>query len=38
MQKFTEYSYLWQEDPVESFDKFLVDNEPMEDPFLKTDE
>ena len=29
--KFEIYSYLWSEDPYESFETFLVENEPKEE-------
>jgi hypothetical protein len=32
---FEQYSYLWLEDPQMTFEKFLIENEPKEDEFLK---
>jgi dynein heavy chain len=32
---FEQYSYLWLENPEETFEKFLIENEPAEDEFLK---
>lgn len=33
--QFNKYSYLWLEDPTKTFEKFLVENDPAEDEFLK---
>jgi len=37
-ERFNQYSYLWLEDPEETFKKFLQDNDPVEDEFLKDEE
>lgn len=35
IEQFGKYSYLWMDDPHATFEKFLIDNDPAEDEFLK---
>lgn len=37
IEQFAKYSYLWNDDPYSTFEKFLHDNDPAEDEFLKDD-